>query len=140
MRKNDFSVTQRVVPRGRVEVVNGETPSAVVAGESVVCTNLREVDDALEVVGMPVERGVMTAGETLLAIDGDRVLTLSGREIRCDGAVVTTASADVIAASVVGRFVVVSTGAGPLVLRYTAGAYRVLNIADAVPRLRLTMW
>lgn len=126
--------TIRIEPQAAIQACNAEAAPAGVAAE---CINLRECDGALAVVGTPAVVGTAAADERLLIRDDERLLTLRGREVRCNGATVTTLTGDCAGACRLGRFIVLLTTEGRVYLLWRGTGYAVLNPSSAVPRLRL---
>jgi len=126
---------ENIVPRGVVQLTNGE---AAQAGEAASATNVRECEQALQVVGTPTAIGAVSSGHRLLLVFNDKLLTASGLEIFIDGEAVTTASSDIVGAVAIGSLVVVACSAGFIYLAERDGAWVTLDIADAMPQLTIT--
>lgn len=125
----------RVVPRGVVQMHNGE--SAVV-GVADVLVNMREREESLEAVGEPSPLDQLEPGDRVLLVDGDRTLVLRGSSVLCNGNVVFTSSATVVAAHKVGLLLVVVTSEGNTVLCSTSTGYEALDPSTAIPQLHIT--
>lgn len=124
----------RIVHRGVEQMANGESAQAGVASELV---NMREREQALEVVGLPEPLDQLSPGDRVLLVDDDRTLVLRGNMVMWQENVVLDASCAVLRAHRVGRMLVVVTEHGNQVLLRTATGYTHLNIADAIPQLHL---
>lgn len=128
--KNDI----RIAHCGIEQIANGESVQAGVASE---LTNMREREQALEVVGEPQQLEQLQPGDRVLLVDGDRTLVLRGNTVLWDGAVVLTAASTVLSAHRVGELLVVVTEHGNEVLKRTLTGYTLLNMAYAIPQLHL---
>lgn len=128
--------TLRIVPQATAQLANGE---AAVPGQGVETLNLRQREEALEVMGAPTPAGQIAQGHTLLLADDGRLLTTdAGRHtIYCNGTAVATASDTVTSAHRVGSFVVVTTSDAPLFLHRHSTGYTPLDPADALPVIHL---
>lgn len=127
--------TLRIVHRGVKQLHNGESS---VVGEAAALVNMREREDALEVVGEPQHIGQLEPGDKVLLVDDDRTLVLRGNSVIWGNVVVIEPSGQVIAAHKVGALLVVVTGEGNVVLRRTAGGYEALDISTAIPQIHIT--
>ena len=128
--KNKLSI----IPRGVAQLHNGESAEPGVA-ETLI--NMREREDALEVVGNPQQLDQLTPGDRVLLVDGDRTLIERGGNILYNGNVVFSTTADVITAHMVGVLLVVVTSEGNVLLRRTASGYSQLDVGAAIPQLHL---
>lgn len=128
-----------IVPQAITQPHNNE---AARQGEACHMLNMREREQALEVVGKPHTVAHIAAGSQLLVVDQDRYIYQQGRRIVHDKQVIATATGNITAAHVVGPVVIVDTSSGPLYLHYNAGQYRSLVPARAIPQLHLaaTEW
>lgn len=124
----------RITPQGLTALHNAE---AALPGQASKLVNLREREDCLAAVGMPAAAGSIAASHRLLAIDGTHLVTARDRQVAIDGQVVATAAGRVREARVMGRFVVITTTAGSLVLHRRGDSYVPLIPAEAVPGVRL---
>lgn len=124
----------RIVHRGVARLHNGESAQPGVAAE---LTNMREREDALEVVGNPRQIEQLEPGDHVLLVDDDRTLVLRGGNVVWNDVVVLHTSATVIAAHKVGAMLVVVTSEGNVVMRRTASGYSTLNLDSAIPQLHL---
>lgn len=131
----NLSKKLRIVPRGVVELHNGEN---AVAGEGAELVNMRERDDALEVVGNPEPIGQLDAGDKVLIVDEDRTLVLRGNSVMWGAATVLSSSGAVVGAHRVGPLLVVVTDEGKVMMRRTATGYEVLDPMDAIPQIHIT--
>ena len=107
----------RIVHCGIEQVANGESAKAGTASELI---NMREREQALEVVGEPQVMAQLMPGDKVLLVDDDRTLVLRGNMLMWQGDVVLSASCAVLAAHRVGRLLVVVTEQGNEVLLRTA--------------------
>lgn len=124
----------RIVHCGIEQVANGESAKAGTASELI---NMREREQALEVVGEPQVMAQLMPGDKVLPVDDDRTLVLRGNMLMWQGDVVLSASCAVLAAHRVGRLLVVVTEQGNEVLLRTATGYSKLDVASAIPNLHL---
>lgn len=124
----------RVVPRGVAALHNGES---AVAGEAAAVVNMREREQALEVVGDPQPVAQLLAADRVLLVDDDRTLVLRGNSVMWGNVVVLEAQGRVTAAHKVGSLLVVVTDTGNVVLRRTATGYETLHMADAIPDIHI---
>lgn len=124
----------RIVHGGVRQLCNGES---AVAGSASELTNMREREQALEVVGQPLQVAQLQAGDRVLLVDDDRTLVLRGNNVVWGNATILTSAAAILSAHRVGPLLVVVTAQGNVVLRRTANGYQLLNIDDAVPQLHL---
>ena len=122
------------MPRGSRQAVTGET---LPAGTALVAQNVRQADEALQVVGNPAIVGNIRAGHRLIAIDGGHFITLYDGKLWADGNAVTLIDGDFVNAHVVGRLLVVATTAGITHLLRGDNGYTVLNPADATVGLTI---
>ena len=123
----------RVVARGVVPLRNGE---AARCGEACTAVNVRESESSLCVTGEPMMRGAITAGDRLLTLLGDQMVTCRGRTVLLDGAHGVEAGSDIVGAHVIGRLVVIVCRDGLLYLLPAGdGGWQVMDPADAVPQL-----
>ena len=120
----------RIVHCGIEQVANGESAKAGSASELI---NMREREQALEVVGEPQVMAQLMPGDKVLLVDDDRTLVLRGNMLMWQGDVVLSASCAVLAAHRVGRLLVVVTEQGNEVLLRTATGYSKLDVASAIP-------
>lgn len=125
----------RIMHRGVAQLHNGES---AVAGEAATLVNMREREQALEVVGTPRQVGQLNEGDKVLLVDDDRTLVLRGNEVLWNGVVVLTSTATVINAHRVGPLLVVVTEQGNELLHRTASGYERLDIAGAIPEMYLS--
>lgn len=124
----------RIVPRGMVELHNGES---AVAGEAASLLNMREREEALEVVGDPQVLSQLMPGDKVLLIDDDRTLVLRGNTVMLDNVVVLEPAGQIVAAHKVGTLIVVVTSEGNIVLRHTATGYEALDPMTAIPQIHI---
>jgi len=124
----------RIVHCGIEQVANGESAKAGTASELI---NMREREQALEVVGEPQAMAQLMPGDKVLLVDDDRTLVLRGNMLMWQGDVVLSAPCAVLAAHRVGRLLVVVTEQGNEVLLRTATGYSKLDVADAIPNLHI---
>ena len=125
----------RIVHRGVAQLHNGESAQP---GLAAVLTNMREREDALEVVGNPRSIDQLELGDSVLLVDDDRTLVLRDGNVVWNNVVVLNTAATVISAHKVGAMLVVVTSEGNVVMRRTASGYSTLNIDSALPQLHLT--
>lgn len=125
----------RIVPRGVSEVHNGES---AVAGEAAALVNMRECEEALEVVGDPRSQEQLEAGDKVLLVDDDRTLLLRDNSVMWNELTVLETDGQVIAAHKVGPLVVVVTDEGNIMLRRTATGYEILDPSTAIPQIHIT--
>ena len=125
----------RVVHRGVVQLHNGES---AVTGEAATLVNMREREDALEVVGDAQPLSQLMPGDKVLIIDDDRTLVLRGNQIVWGDNVVYSSNATVLSVHKVGMLLVVVTSDGNIVLSRTASGYEALDISSAIPQLHIT--
>ncbi len=131
----NISKKLRIVPRGVLQVSNGES---AVAGEAAALVNMREREEALEVVGDPQVLSQLLPGDKVLTIDDNRTLILRGNSVMWDDAVVLEPSGQVVAAHKIGALLVVVTRDGNVVLRRTATGYEALDPSAAIPQIHIT--
>ena len=124
----------RIVLRGVKPMHNGES---AVAGTASAVINLREREQALEVVGTPRQVDQLTPGDKVLLVDNDNTLVLRGNNVMVGNEVVLEAECQVTGAHKVGAFIVVITSNGKELLRRTDTGYDHLNVKDAIPQLHL---
>ena len=124
----------RIVHRGVALPHNGESAQPGVAAK---LTNMREREDALEVVGNPLPTGQLEPGDHVLLVDDDRTLVLRDGNVVWNDVVVLHTSATVISAHKVGAMLVVVTSEGNVVMRRTSTGYSTLNLESAIPQLHL---
>jgi len=123
----------RVVPRAVVPLTNGE---AARCGEACAAVNMRESEQSLCVTGEPAVVGAMSAGDRLLTIMGDHMVTCRGRTVLLDGSHGIEAASDVVGAHVIGGLVVVVCHDGVLYLLPDGeGGWQRMDPADAVPQV-----
>ena len=125
----------RIVHRGVAQLHNGESAQP---GLAAVLTNMREREDALEVVGNPRSIDQLELGDSMLLVDDDRTLVLRDGNVVWNNVVVLNTAATVISAHKVGAMLVVVTSEGNVVMRRTASGYSTLNIDSALPQLHLS--
>ena len=125
----------RIVPYGAVQVRNGESAAA---GEAAALVNMREREEALEVVGEPQVLSQLLPGDKVLTIDDDRTLILRGNSVMWGDAEVLEPSGQVVAAHKIGALLVVVTRDGNVVLRRTATGYEALDLSTAIPQIHIT--
>lgn len=125
----------RIVHRGVAQLHNGESAQP---GLAAVLTNMREREDALEVVGNPRPIDQLEPGDRVLLVDEDRTLVLRDGNVVWNDVVVLSSAATVISAHKVGAMLVVVTSGGNVVMRRTATGYSILNLDSALPQLHLT--
>jgi len=126
----------KIVPRGTTLLANGE---AATAGDACQMQNLREVEDALQVTGVPATVGAVGAGERLLLINDGGVVSCDGDgNIVVDGVTVTVVEGDVVGAYGIGSLLVVVTSAGLVHLTQCDGEWTVLDADDVKPQLTFT--
>lgn len=124
----------RIVPRGVVDVRNGESAAA---GAAETLVNMREREDSLEVVGEPQVVAQLLPGDEVLLVDEDRTLVLRGNSVVWGDVVVLSPLAQVLAAHKVGSLSVVVTSTGNIVLRRTSTGYEVLDPTTAIPQIHI---
>lgn len=125
----------RVVPRAVVPLVNGESAHC---GDGRAAVNVRECEQSLCVTGVPATVGSVAAGERLLTVLGDQLVTCRGRTVLLDGTHAVEADSDIVGAHVIGRLVVVVCQQGLLyLLPDGVGGWQVMDPADAVPQLSI---
>lgn len=124
-----------IVPRGAVQRCVAECAAA---GEASSAVNLRECDDALQVVGSPSFIGSIAAGHRLLLIDGDCPITVNGQQVMCQGQVISTLDGELVGAHRIGGLVVITTTNGIVLLHRGDNGYTVMNIDDACPHITLS--
>ena len=107
------------------------------AGAASQVVNLREREDALEVVGEPAVVAQGVAGDRVLLVDDDRVLLLRAGKVMWGDVVVLDCDDSVMAAHAVGALVVITTGGENRLLLRTATGYEPLRLADAIPQIHL---
>ena len=100
--------------------------------------NMREREEALEVVGDPQPLSQLLPGDKVLLVDDDRTLVLRGNTVMWEGAEVLEPSGQVVAAHKVGALLVVVTSDGNIVLHRTATGYEVLDPSTAIPQIHIT--
>ncbi len=125
----------RIVHRGVAQLHNGESAQP---GLAAVLTNMREREDALEVVGTPRQIDQLEPGDKVLLVDDDRTLVLREGNVVWNNVVVLNTAATIISAHKVGAMLVVVTSEGNVVMRRTASGYSTLNIDSALPQLHLS--
>ncbi|MBR5030821.1 MAG: hypothetical protein IKX63_06965, partial [Muribaculaceae bacterium] len=125
----------RIIHRGVVQLHNGESAEP---GEAATVINMRERENALEVVGNPMPLAQLTPGDRVLVVDDDRTLVLRENNVMWNENVVFTSSTTVITAHKVGSLLVVVTSEGNKMLRRTASGYEHLDPASAIPQLHIT--
>lgn len=124
----------RIVHRGVVQLHNGESAQVGVASTLL---NMRERENALEVVGMPHQVETLEPGDKVLLVDDDRTLILRGNAVIWNETVVLNAPAAVTAAHRVGPMLVVVTSEGNVMLKRTATGYVLIDPASALPQVHL---
>lgn len=124
----------RIVHRGVAQLHNGESAQVGVASTLL---NMRERENALEVVGMPHQVDTLEPGDKVLLVDDDRTLVLRGSTVIWNGTEVLDASATVTAAHRVGPMLVVVTSEGNVMLKRTATSYVLIDPASALPQVHL---
>ena len=127
--------TAWIVPRCATQAVNA---AAEPAGNGDRALNVRECEGGLVAVGVPAAVGAIPAGHRLLAVDADRMLTLSGLDICFGGTVVATLPAAPVGVHEVGGLWVVTTRQGLVWLRRTAQGYDSIDPATALPGITLS--
>ena len=85
----------RIVHRGVAQLHNGESAQP---GLAAVLTNMREREDALEVVGNPRTIDQLELGDSVLLVDDDRTLVLRDGNVVWNNVVVLNTAATVISA------------------------------------------
>lgn len=139
----------KIEPIGSVNRRNAESGTS---GECSALMNMRECSNALQAVGRWKVLGQVSAGEKLLLVDTrngvDYHLTSRGNDIymhgkkqggeyeQCNEKLCSLKSEPLWAQSV-GCFVVISTQQGCRYLYFKDCTYRLLDIADAIPQLKL---
>ena len=132
MKKHKMKETL-IVPRGAVPLVNGE---AARTGEATLAVNIREHDQSLQVTGAPASAGDIGAGERLLLIVGEHVVTALGNRLNIDGETVIEEAVEIVGAHAIGEIIVVVTRGGLMYLSpQEGGGWNRLNLQDAVPQL-----
>lgn len=113
-------------------------PEAATAGAACKCNNLRPREGTLQVTGMPATTTAIGAGERLLAIDGDRCITLrDGHSVMWGNTQLARVEGTGTSAHVVGSFLVITTTAERLYLHRTNSGYVEAAPAGAVPAITL---
>ena len=125
----------KIVARGASQPCVGECAAA---GEATASLNVRECDDALRVVGQPATVGQLAAGDRLLLVDGNRRLTLRGRQVMHADAVLTQLDGELVGTHRIGDMVVLTTTNGAHWLHRTAESYVAVRVTDACPTITLT--
>ncbi len=125
----------RIVHRGMVDVHNGES---AVAGDAAALVNMREREEALEVVGEPQAVSQLTPGDKVLLVDDDRTLVLRDNRVIWGDEVVLEPQGQVFAAHKVGVLLVVVTSNGNMVLHRTATGYLLLDPSTAIPDIHIS--
>ena len=125
----------RIVPRGVVELHNGES---AMAGEGAELVNMREREEALEVVGEPEYIGQLNAGDKVLLVDEDRTLVLRGNSVMWGSSTVASPAGTVLGAHRVGPLLVVVTDEGKVMMRRTSSGYEVLDPMGAIPQIHIS--
>ncbi len=123
-----------IYPAATAHYHNGE---AAKQGEASDTLNLRERENALEVIGTPAQVATINAGARLLAIDGERYICLIDNTIKWGTTVLATVEGQVLNACIAGQFLIVATTEGYICLHRTASGYDRLNPHDAIPLLHL---
>ncbi|MBR5640230.1 MAG: hypothetical protein IKW83_10965 [Muribaculaceae bacterium] len=126
----------RIVPRGVVQLHNGESAAA---GEAAILVNMREREESLEVVGDPQVLSQLMPGDKVLLVDDDRTLVLRGNSVIWGDVVVLEPSGQVVAAHKIGALLVVVTSDGNIVLRRTVNGYDALYLSTAIPQMHITV-
>ncbi len=125
----------RIVQRGERPMHNGES---AVAGEAAQLLNMREREEALEVVGDPRVVTQLLPGDKVLLVDDDRTLVLQGNQVKWGDSVVLEPSGQVVTAHKVGALLLVVTTAGNIVLRRTSTGYEALDPSSAIPQVHIS--
>lgn len=113
-------------------------PEAAMAGAACKCNNLRPREGMLQVAGEPASTTAIGAGERLLAIDGDRCITLRHEGcVMWGNAQLAQVEGTGATAHVVGSFLVITTPAECIYLHRTSSGYDQAAPAGAVPSIAL---
>ncbi len=123
-----------IVHRGVAQLHNGESAAV---GTARALMNMRERENALEVVGNPQQVAQLQPGDKVLLVDDDRTLLLRDGNVVWNDMVVLSTSATVHDAHKVGILLVVVTSEGNVVMRRTASGYECIDIAAALPQIHL---
>ncbi len=132
--KNCKKQNFRIVHRAVEQLHNGESAAPGVA-QAVV--NMREREQALEVVGEPRQVAQLEAGDRVLLVDDDRTIVLRSGSVVWGQQVIVAAETAVIGAHRVGPLLVVVTAGGNVVLHRTATGYERTDVEGAMPQLHL---
>ena len=124
-----------IIPQGAITLHNGE---AAQPGEASDLLNLRQREDALEVVGPPLKIAHIPAGDRLIAVDHDRYITLHDHDIMWGATLLATTAGEVTSTHTAGQFLVIATTQGYLYLHRTPQGYDLLHPSQAIPQLHLT--
>lgn len=125
----------RIVHHGTVRLHNGESATA---GEAAIVVNMREREDALEVVGKPCQVAQLMPGDKVLLVDGERTLVLRNNNVMYNDTVVLNADTTIISVHKVGALLVIVTNDGNVVLQRTATGYERLDLATVIPQIHIT--
>ena len=123
-----------IIHRGETHVHNGESAKPGIAGTLI---NMREREQALQVVGEPLTMAQLNSGDRILLVDGDNILILRDNSIILNESTVLSPQGTIQSAHRVGNFIVVVTDRGNELMWCNNGIYTILNINDALPELHL---
>lgn len=113
-------------------------PEAATAGAACKCNNLRPREGVLQVTGLPASTTAIAAGDRLLAIDGDRFITLrDGHSVMWGSTQLARVEGTGIAVHVVGNFLVITTRAERIYLYRTSSGYNEVAPTGAVPAIAI---
>lgn len=132
MRKKTKNIN--IIHRGAIRLHNGESAEP---GMAAAVTNLREREQALEVVGDPQQVDQLQPGDKVMLVDGDRTLVLRDNSLLFNNNVILNTTATVIAAHMVGSLLVVVTSDGNVAMRRTTTTYQRVDIEQAIPHVHL---
>lgn len=124
----------RIVHCGVAQLHNGESAEPGMAAELI---NMREREDALEVVGNPQQVAQLQPGDRVLLVESDRTLLLRNGNVVWNDSVVLSTNATVFCAHKVGTLLVVVTSEGNVVMRRTDSGYESIDIDAALPQIHL---
>ncbi len=123
-----------IVPMGMTAPANGEASRPGTARQAC---NVRETEQSLQVTGRPVAIGNIAAGDKLLLVAGDNVVTSHGVEVKINGTRVATVTGTIVGAHNIGNLIAVVTHSGLTVLSQLGGQWSVLDSDGARPRLSI---
>lgn len=132
--KKTVPIMKNIIHTGISELHNGES---AVAGSASELINMREREQALEVVGVPRKMVQLQDGDRVLLVDDDRTLLLRDGNVVLGDDVVLEPGCSVYSAHRVGELLVVVTEQGNELLLRTSTGYTRLNLADAILQVHL---